>query len=173
MRHALAVAIACVLFGLTPGPRLALADTGIPIEAVTSQVTDLGGASVTVRIPFPPAYSRAAVVDPFLEFTIPADPIAQPASFAAYLPVSPRRGIAFLSGVNPISTWEITPADHEKGLGGYVRLFLPADIGQFVDSMGILELVVCSTSTSIVDLTSGVGNGQFQFVPTVRQDILR
>ena len=173
MRHALAVAIACLLIGLTPGTRLALADTGIPTETVTSLVTDLGGASVTVRIPFPPTYSRVAAGDPFLEFSIPVDLMEQPASFAAYLPVSPRRGVAFLSGVNPISTWDITPADHENGLGGYVRLYLPADIGQFVDSMGILELVVCSTSTSIVDLTSGVGNGQFQFVPTVRQDILR
>jgi hypothetical protein len=127
--------------------------------AISSMVTSSGVSGVRIELPVPGGEAIPVGSEPYLEFMVAdLDPVTT-ATFVAYwdegeesVPIDPANLVE-------ASYWEITPTDHENGLGNYVRLYLePAGLNSALNERA--ALIVIPGNVALVDLLVGLGSAR-------------
>lgn len=97
-----------------------------------AELSQLAGAGAGVVARLVPPLEDAALPPPgeewFIEFEIPGVSADSIVTIEVFHADSLAAAVASEAWLEPVSSWEITPRDHEVGLGGYVRLYISAAI---------------------------------------------
>jgi len=102
--------------------------------------------------------ATATLDDSFIEFLVDKLPTDRATTFTVFLSGTLTGDVVDVSTLPVVSYWEITPMDHENGLGDYVRLYLPASVFSS-GRTGTISLVVLSDYANLSDLLVGLGGG--------------
>ena len=94
----------------------------------------------------------------FIEFLVDNLPTDRATTFTAFLSGTLTGDVVDVSALPVVSYWEITPVDHQGGLGDYVRLYLPVDVLRS-NRLRDICLVILSDHASPADLLVGAGGG--------------
>jgi hypothetical protein len=123
------------------------------------------GAAVSTCIPLPTA-SGSLISDAYVEFTFTEHSAEEIVEFTArLLPVTPS-GVIPIEGLFWIAGWEVTPADHENGLGGYVRLYIPPEFLTATQPGEQICVAIHSAQLSPVELLVGLGTARLNWSET-------
>lgn len=156
MTRKLLVVTGFLLASLDVSTVIATSEEGATADASMVPVVE-GGSCVLLTVYLGvDREGESRFVEPYVEFSIAEPPSDRETEFTAYTVESPPIGTVELARMTAVSSWEITPMDHEKGFGSYVRLYLPHDISGLAGTDGKLRILIHSNSISVVDLLGGV-----------------
>lgn len=121
--------------------------------SVLSAAEDSGGVLITLDVA---PIDSSVTGDCYLEFEFDPPETDEVIRIEAWLVTADEQPAELAVPSEPISIWEITPADRAVGLGGYVRLYLPSSLQGKRELDGPLVVRIVSAALSGEVLKAGV-----------------
>lgn len=152
-RHSLLIGslAAFALVALTGRPARSADFTVDVVEAARGEAST-DGVEIVLRAPEGGARTLQRGAEWYIEFNLDGTSPDSVITIEAYLPDDAEAAEDSTAVPEPVSFWEITPMDHAAGQGGYVRLYLPAELFTTAqDAAGVaLRIRVLSHTNSAI-----------------------
>lgn len=136
------VAVLLGMLALLPFPERTRAEAPGALS-VLSAAEDSGGVLVTLDVA---SVDTNVTGDWYLEFEFDPPETDEVLRIEAWLVTTEAGPTESALPSEPISVWEITPADRAVGLGGYVRLYLPPPALSVGTDLGTLQVRIRSST---------------------------
>lgn len=126
------------------------------VEAVTFAQSTAGDTIVVVDLSVPPGRELDPGELTCLDFEVEPVQSQENTIIEAYIgPADPLTPVN-LTTMEPLTTWEITPADHDMGQGGVVRLNIPSDAPVDLNT-GVLRIMLRAQGLSSAAIMEVLG----------------